>query len=187
MPKINSTIEKIVSAVEKLSEWSGKTSSWLVLGMVAVMSYEAAVRYIFDSPTIWAHELTTMLYGSYCLLVGAYTYLYNGHVRMDAIYRRFSRRTKATVDFFTGWLALGFLGAFLLMMTEHTVESWAYAEYSTGSPWAPPLYPFKAALAVAVLLLLLQHIAWLTRNLALMLNKKGFLPKLQKEHTDGSN
>lgn len=173
MPKMISTIGKIVSAIEKLSEWSGKTSSWLILGMVAVMSYEAAVRYIFDSPTIWAHETTTMLYGSYCLLVGAYTYLKDGHVRMDAIYRRFSGRTKATVDFFTGLLALGFLGAFFTVLTKHAVQSWVYAEYSTWSPWAPPLYPFKAALAVAALLLLLQQIVWLIRNFVLMLNKKG--------------
>ncbi len=173
MAKIISAIEKMVSSIEWLSEWSGKASSWLILGMLAAMGYEVVVRYIFASPTIWAHELTTMLYGSYCLLVGAYTYLNDGHVRMDAVYRLFPRRGKAIADFFTGLLALGFLGAFLFMTTKHAIRSFAYAEYSTWSPWAPPLGPFKAALAVAALLLLLQQIVWLIRNFAVMLNKTG--------------
>jgi len=168
-------MEKIVFVIEKISKWSGKTFSWLVLIMIAIICYEAMVRYLFASPTIWAHELATMIYGSYCLMMGAYAYLYNGHVRMDALYRRFSRRTKATVDLFTGLLTLGFLSAFSLILVKHAVRSWALSEYSTLSPWGPLLYPFKAALAVAALLLLLQQIAWLIRNFAVVLNKKGFL------------
>jgi len=172
---------KIVSAIEKVSKWSGKTFSWLILGMIVVISYEVVARYLFASPTTWAHELTTMMYGSYCLLMGAYTYLDNGHIRMDVLYHRFSRRRKATVDFFTGLLALGFLGTFFLMLVKYTVKSWAILEFSTWSPWEPPLYPFKAALALAVLLLLLQQIAWLIRNFAVMLNKKGFLTEFSIE------
>ena len=120
------------------------------------------------------HELATMIYGSYCLMMGAYTYLYNGHVRMDALYHRFSRRTKATVDLFTGLLALGFLSTLSLMLVKHAVTSWALSETSTLSPWEPILCPFKATLAVTALLLLLQQIAWLIRNFAVVLNKKGF-------------
>ena len=168
-------IEKIVVAVEKLSKWSGKTCSWLVLVMLAAMGYEVMARYVFSSPTIWAHELTTLLYGGYCLLVGAYTYLNDEHVRMDIVYNRFSRRTKAKLDFFTGLLTLGFLDVFLFVMAKQTVLSWAALEYSTYSPWEPPIYPFKAVMVVATLLLLLQHIVWLTRNFAVMLNKAGFL------------
>ena len=168
-------MEKIVFVIEKVSKWSGKAFSWLVLGIIVVISYEVVARYLFASPTTWAHELTTMMYGSYCLMVGAYTYLYNGHVRMDVLYRRFSRRRKATVDLFTGLLALGFLGIFSLTLVKYTVKSYTLLEYSTYSPWGPPLYPFKAALALAALLLLFQQIAWLIRNFAVMLNKKGFL------------
>ena len=177
MAKITSAIEKVVHSIEWVSEWSGKMFSWLILGMLAAMGYEITARYIFNSPTIWAHELTTMLYGSFTLLCGAYAYLNDGHVRMDAVYRLFSKRKKATADFFTGLLALGFLGTFLFVTGKHAVSSWVHAEYSTWSPWAPPLGPFKTAVAVAVLLLLLQQIVWLIRNFAIMLNIKSSLTK----------
>ncbi len=177
MAKVISAIEKVVYSIEWVSEWSGKASSWLILGMLAAMGYEITARYIFNSPTIWAHELTTMLYGSFTLLAGAYTYLNDGHVRMDAVYRLFPRRKKATADFFAGLLVLGFLGTFLFITAKHAAKSWAYAEYSTWSPWKPPLGPFKTALAVAVLLLLLQQIAWLIRNFTIMLNIKSSLTK----------
>ena len=178
MTKIVSAIEKVVYSIEWVSEWSGKMFSWLILGMLAAMGYEITARYIFNSPTIWAHELTTMLYGSFTLLCGAYAYLNDGHVRMDAVYRLFSKRKKATADFFTGLLVLGFLGMFLYITGEHAASSWAHAEYSTWSPWQPPLGPFKTALAVAVLLLLLQQIVWLIRNFTIMINKKGFLTEV---------
>ncbi len=172
---------KIISAVEKLSKWSGKVLSFAILIMVGAVCFEVVARYVFNNPTEWAHELTTMLYGSYCLLVGAYTHLNKEHVRMDAIYQRFSRRTQATVDFFTGLLAVGFLGTYLVIACQFALRSWAVREFSGWSPWEPPLYPFKMVIALAVLLLLLQQIAWLIRNFAVMLNKKGFLTEPSKE------
>lgn len=157
-----------IRAVEWLSLWSGKTFGWLILGMVGALVCEVVMRYLFSSPTDWAYELTTMFYGSYCVLVGAYTHLLNGHIRMDVVYSHFSMRTRAKVDFITGWLSIGFLVTMLWVSGKFALISWSAREYSSATTWAVPLYPFKSTFPVAVLLLLLQQIVVMIRNYRMM-------------------
>jgi TRAP-type mannitol/chloroaromatic compound transport system permease small subunit len=106
-----------------------------------------------------------MLFGAYCIIAGAYTHRYDGHVRMDVIYGTWSTRTKAVADTITSFLTLVFLGVFLWLSIKNSVESWRVLEYS-GSAWGPPVYPLKTIISVGVFLLLLQAIANFIRYLA---------------------
>jgi TRAP-type mannitol/chloroaromatic compound transport system permease small subunit len=160
----NTSESGFIRAVEWLSLWSGKTFSWLILGMIGALAVEVVLRYFFSSPTDWAYELTTMFYGSYCVLVGAYTHVRKGHIRMDAIYNSFSRRTQAKMDFVTGWLALGFLGMMAWIALKFAVQSWKVREYSSATTWEAPLYPFKFTIVVGAVLLMLQQIVVMIRD-----------------------
>ena len=149
--------------------------------MIIPICIEVVSRYFFARPTSWAHELTTMIYGSYCVLLGAYTHLNDGHVRMDAVYRTFSDRTKATVDFLTGLGGLAFLVLFFWVAARTAGESWAIREFSSRTAWEPPMYPFKTALAVAVLLFILQHIVTLIRNFSVMAYRKDLFTQTEAD------
>jgi len=160
----NHSESRFIRAVEWLSLWSGKTFAWLILGMVGALLIEVVMRYVFSAPTNWAYEATTMLYGSYCLLVGAYTHLNKGHIRMDVLYDRFTPRTRAKMDFATGWLAVGFLGVLIWVSLKFAVASWRMGEYSSATTWQVPMYPFKFTIPLAAFLLLLQQIVVMIRN-----------------------
>ena len=41
--------------------------------MVGSLVYEVVARYVFDSPTLWAYDMTFMFYGSFFMLGAAYT------------------------------------------------------------------------------------------------------------------
>jgi len=168
-------MQRFIHIQDMVSEWSGKAISWMLLGMVGVVGYEVVARYLFNAPTNWGHETATMLYGSYCMLAGAYTLLHKGHVRMDALYRLLPRRGRAGFDCFTGLLTIGFLVLFLWAAIDFTVVSWVTQEFSPRSPWKPPLYPFKSMLTLAVLLILLQTVVVFIRDLLVLL-KRGKLP-----------
>ena len=157
---------------EMVSEWSGRLVSWSIIVMVGVLIWEIARRYIFSAPTTWAHELSTMLYGSSFIIAGAYTLLHRQHVRMDAIYRLFPRRVRAVLDCVTGLLAISLLVLFLWVSIKFTADSWAMREFSGASTWAPPLHPFKAAITLGVLLTLLQAIVRFIRDLSVLLGLK---------------
>lgn len=174
--------EKPIQYIELLSKWTGKTCSWMILGIIGTIGYEVVSRYFFNKPTAWAHELSTMLFGSYCILVGAYTHLNNGHVRMDALYRRLSPKMQAKFDFFTGIPALCFLIIFFIIVTQFAIKSWKIREFSSMTSWAPPLYPLKMAIAVGVLLLIFQQVAVMIRSLFMITGKEDLLNKISSNN-----
>ena len=154
---------RILRYVDMISEWSGRLVSYLVIGMFLVLIYEIILRYVFQSPTVWAHETAQMMYGVHGLMAGAVALLYGTHVRMDAFYSRWSERTKAKVDSATALLMLSFLSLFLWEAGKAGVHSFIIQEISRTA-WGPPIWIYKLFFPIAVLLVLLQAIADLIRN-----------------------
>ena len=150
--------------IDKISEWAGRIASYLVLLMIAILIYEIIVRSIFGKPTLWGYEMAGMLFGVYCIVVGAYTHKLDGHVRMDVFFGKWRPRTKARAEVVTSFLTIGFLVIFLWLSVSNAWESWALLEYS-GSAWGPPLFPLKTMICIGVLLLLLQAVVHFIRNL----------------------
>lgn len=164
-----STLSQYLAYQDRVSEWIGRTFSWLCLAMIAGLCYEVGARYLFNSPTAWAHETTTMLYGTFCILAGVYTHKHHGHVRSEVIYNLFSTRGRAVLDVITGTIGLVVFGVFFVVTFNFAADSWAIKEVSSKSTWAPIVYPFKSVLPLAVGLMILQSLVALIRSLCVAL------------------
>ncbi|MBI4628135.1 MAG: hypothetical protein HY729_05465, partial [Candidatus Rokubacteria bacterium] len=55
---------KTIRVIDAFTDWWGKIACWLILPMVLGLTYEVVARYGFNAPTIWAFDMTYMLYGS---------------------------------------------------------------------------------------------------------------------------
>ena len=66
--------------------------------MVAGLTYEVVARYLFNAPTVWAYDMTFMLYGTFFMLGSAYTLMRKGHIRTDTFYANWSPRVQGAVD-----------------------------------------------------------------------------------------
>ncbi len=161
---------RCIALQNAIAEFVGRAISWLCLGMIAALIYEVTVRYLFMSPTDWAHEATTMLYGAFGVLAGVYAHRHHGHVRSEVIYHLFPPRGRAVLDILTGLIGLVALSVFLLIAAQFAWDSWVMREVSSKSTWAPPIYPFKAILPLAVALLILQSLAHLAHDLMVLFN-----------------
>lgn len=166
-------IDKLLRVLDGISEWSGKTVSWLALVLTLILGYEIVMRYVFNAPTKWSFDISYMIGGSYFLLGEAYTLLKGKHVRIDIFYSRFSERKKAVVDivfylvfFFPLWAGL------LCTLVPYVYLSWITDERSMQGYWMPILYPFKTVMPVGILLFLLQGVAEFMRSV-LVLRKGG--------------
>lgn len=155
-------------SVDTISEWSGKIFAWLIIGMIAAITYEVVARYIFNAPTIWAYDMTYMLYGTLFMMGAAYTLRHGAFIRVDVFYRRFPPRQKAIIEscmyllfFFPPLIVL------LLKGIDYAQFAWHIKETTLMSPWRAPIYPFKTVLPVGVGLLLLQGVVEFIRNLAI--------------------
>ncbi|MCL7465065.1 TRAP transporter small permease subunit [Phaeovulum sp. NW3] len=160
-----SVLARYLVAQDGLSDLVGRAISWLTLVMIGALVWEIGARYFLNAPTVWAHELSTMLYGGFCILAGSYTLRHQGHVRSEVVYGLLPPRARAACDVVVYVLALMVLVVFLDMAIDFAATSWAAREYSARSIWQPPLYPFKTVLPVAVGLLALQVVAELLRAL----------------------
>jgi len=146
-----------------LSDWVGRATSWLTLGIIGVLIFEVVARYMLNAPTIWGHELSTMFFGALSILAGSYTLRHQGHVRSDVIYRLLPGRGQAFCDVVIFTLALVVLAIVLQMAVDFAYHAWNIGEFSNRSVWRPPLWPIKATIPLAVALLMLQCLAELVR------------------------
>ena len=161
-------VETVVHAIDTFQERFGKAISFLTVGMMSVIAVEVVLRYVFNSPTLWAQETAQFFYGTYCILGGAYVLLHKAHVGMDIVYTRFSPRVRAIIDLFTSPLVFLYLGVMLWQGTVFALKSVGVFEVSI-TVWAPPIWPVKLMLPLAALLFFIEGIVKLVRDLAIVI------------------
>ena len=54
--------------LDAITRFVGRAVAWLIVPMVASLVYEVIARYVFDAPTLWAYDMTYMLYGTFFML-----------------------------------------------------------------------------------------------------------------------
>ena len=135
---------------------------WSVVA-VFVYFYEVVARYVFNSPTNWAHEGMFLMFGMQYLLAGGYALREDAHVRVDVIYMRFSLRTKAMIDVFTSIFFFIFTIALLWTGVTFFNDSASVWEVSF-TEWAIQFWPIKATIFIGAALIILQGLAKLIRD-----------------------
>jgi len=156
-----------------LNEWMAKIASWFALILTLVVSYDVSMRYFFHAPTIWAFEISWMLYAAHFLLGFTYVLHLGGHVRVDVVYDKFSPRVKAILD--TAFLLVCLLPVCFVVViygTPYAYRSWAIREGSHFTLWAPAAYPIKTLIPLVFLMLGVQGILEVLRQVKLIKNKK---------------
>jgi len=150
----------LVRGIDRIAIWSGWLFCWLAIPLVGGLTYEVFARYAFHAPTIWAFDVSYMLYGSHFMLGAAYTLYRGGHIRTDIFYQNWSVRTRGLVDstlylffFFPGMALFFWMG---LQEALHAID---IREVSDASAWRPPLYPFKCVIPLSAFLLIVQGIS----------------------------
>jgi len=151
---------KTIRAVDSFSEWSGKAVAWLIVPLFLSLTYEGIARYAFNAPTLWAFDLSYMLYAALFMLGAHYTLLKGAHIRTDMLWEKFSPRTKGRIDA-AAYLFFFFPAMILLFYAsvDEAWHSWQMGELSEQTAWRPILWPFKAVVPLTALLLLVQGVS----------------------------
>ena len=154
-----------IRIIDRFTDTTGTLISLLALPLVGAVAYEVVSRYVFHAPTTWAYDVTYMLYGTLFMLGAAYALHKGAHVRTDFFWESFSIRTRGIIDsisyvvfFFPALAILGYIGL------EEAIYAFSIGEQSDQSPWRPLLWPFKAVVPLACLLLLIQGVSELIKS-----------------------
>ncbi|MGM0694006.1 MAG: TRAP transporter large permease subunit [Pseudomonadota bacterium] len=161
------------AAVDRISGFFGRYVAYWALIAPFVFAYEVLMRYAFNSPTNWAHESMTLMFGMQYLIAGAFALREGGHVRVDILYSRARPANKAALDLLTSVFFFIFTIALLVTgwkffsqsVSDRFFFGSSYANETSFTEWSIQFYPVKFMLFFGALLLLLQGIAQLIRDL----------------------
>ncbi|KAB2919545.1 MAG: TRAP transporter small permease subunit [Hyphomicrobiaceae bacterium] len=154
-----------IRIIDTFTDLTGSLFAWLAVPLVGAVAYEVIARYIFNAPTIWAFDVTYMLYGALFMLGAAYALHKGAHIRTDFFWEAFSPRTKGLIDtvsyvvfFFPSLTALG------VISYNEAFYAFQINETSDQTPWRPVLWPFKYVVPIACLLLMIQGFSELLKS-----------------------
>ena len=164
-------LRKIRKGIDALNEYIGMVAKFILLAIVFCLCYEVIARYAFNSPTIWAQDLSTQALCALGALGGGYALLYNQHVRVDVFWGSWSERKRAIVDLCTSFLFLIYLVVLIYRTTEMAIDSWTFQERA-ASVFAPPLYYIKTVIPIGAILLFLQGISKIIHDIVAVVTGK---------------
>ena len=159
--------------VDQVSTRIGHAVSWMTLLMVLITMYDVIMRYIFKAGSIWIQEAEWHLFAANFMLAASWTLLRNGHVRVDLFYVKFSAKTKAWVDLIGSiFFLLPFCALIVYSSIPFVSDSWAIWEGSSDPGGLPARYILKSVIPLTFMLLALQGISEIVKNVA-AITKRG--------------
>jgi len=160
---------RFVRIIDKISEWTGAFSAWLVIPLMLVVMYEVVCRHFFNAPTTWGYDTCWMLFAAQFLIGGAFTLLRNGHIRIDIVYSILSDRAKLIYD-----TLIVFFIIFIPMIVftwagvMFAADAWMSGEKLSTTNWFFPAGPSKSLIPIGFFLLALQCLAETIRNIKVL-------------------
>jgi TRAP-type mannitol/chloroaromatic compound transport system permease small subunit len=168
-------VQRFLFTIDRISAWSGKAVSWVILLSTFLITYDILMRYLskpFGDPirAIWftytfSYDMSYYLYAILFMLAGAYALSRAQMVRGDIFYRLWPVKVQGAVDLFL--YVFAFWPAIIALVSvgaQWAAASWAIGERSFTTGAAPPLYPLKTVIPLAALLMAIQGVAETVRS-----------------------
>ncbi len=89
---------RLSKAIDGINEFVGRGIGWLVLAAVLISAGNAIMRKAFDIGSNAYLEIQWYLFAAVFMLGAGYVFLRNGHVRIDFVSGKLSKRTNTIID-----------------------------------------------------------------------------------------
>jgi TRAP-type mannitol/chloroaromatic compound transport system permease small subunit len=162
-------MEQLASFLDRINHRVGMTARWFALLMVLLQFGVVLLRYVFGFSSIALNESVLYLHSALFMLGAGYTLLIDDHVRVDIFYAKLATRGKARIDAFGhALLLLPSMTALLYWSWPSVRNSWAIWEGPISVGGIPALWLMKSLIPAFCLLLILQSLACLMRQILLL-------------------
>jgi len=174
--------DKLADLIDRLNEWIGRFTGWLVVALVLLVCYDVAMRYLFQAGSVGLQELEWHIFALIFLLGAAYTLKHDEHVRVDVLYqsRRMTPRRRAMVNLFGClFMLLPFCMLMIVSALPFVEMSFGWAESSPDPGGLPYRWLLKAMIPTGFALLALQGLALSIRSLQIILKPEASTQEAQ--------
>ena len=159
-------LKAYVYYVDGFNRRIGRLMMYGIFIMVGILMW-SSISKTFFMPSLWTLESAQFCMVAYYILGGAYAIQLNANVRMDLFYGEWPLKKRAWVDVFTVFFLLFYLGVLLYGGIESLLYSFEYDQRSRTA-WRPLLWPIKALMCFGFVLMLLQSISQLIKDVAMI-------------------
>lgn len=150
-------MNKIIKAIELMSEFAGKLAYYLIIPLTLIVFYTIIMRRFFGNYPDWGFESTIFLFGIMILLSGADTLRTKGHISVDIIQQYIKGKPAQVLNVFITGLIIVIAVLLMWKGIDLSLESTMIQERSAHqTSFNPPIWWFKWFIPLAGLLLLLQ-------------------------------
>ncbi|WP_067335215.1 TRAP transporter small permease subunit [Stappia indica] len=138
---------------------------------MAILINEVALRYIFNAPTIWAHETTIFLCGVAFIYGGLYCTARDRHIRVVLIYDVLPPSARRLLDIAISLIcaaasAMFAYAAWLMVQRAAFRPDGSFRLETSGSAWDPPFPGLLKVFLLAVLAVMALQFLVLAVNYA---------------------
>lgn len=153
-----------LTPIDRLSLWLGRVLSWVFLVAVVLTAWEVVMRYVFNSPTVWVHDLVIALSALAFIFGGAYALQRAEHIRISSLYDRMPLPWRRACDLLNALAVIVFTAAVGWAAWHQALLAIELGETS-GRAWDVPIpVVVKTGLAAGVTLMILQAVVNLVRT-----------------------
>lgn len=174
---------RYVRVVDAINHRVGRVIMFGIFAMMAILLW-STISKLTEAPSLWTLEGAQFAMIAYFFLGGPYAIQMGSHVRMDLFYETWSLRRKAVFDAVTVFCLIGYLAVLLWGAAGSTAYSLGYfgsepfaflGGLLVGSEeigtlersrtiFRPYLWPIKTVMCIGLLLMLLQAVAELCKD-----------------------
>lgn len=160
-------MEVLADRLDLINRAVGRVVRWLALIMVLVQFAIVVLRYVFGISSIAVNESVLYMHAVFFMLGAGYTLLVDDHVRVDIFQAKASDDGKARIDVLGHILLLVPSMLALLYWSWPSVRNaWAIFEGPISVGGIPAVFLLKSLIPAFCILLLIQSLACLMRNIA---------------------
>ena len=170
----------VIKGIDTFTELTGNVVAWLSVPLVLIVFWEVFSRYVLNTPTDWAYDMSYMLYSAIFMLGAHFALKRGAHIRTDMLWEKFSIPTKGKIDFYA-YIVLFFPGMILLFgaSVDDAWRAFMMDERSEQTVWRPLLWPLKSVVPLTAALLLVQGVSEILKSWFMMRTGREF------EHKEG--
>ncbi|MFH0914127.1 MAG: TRAP transporter small permease [Chloroflexota bacterium] len=158
----NSKTPWLLKVRQNGSTWLAIASGLLILSLIVVVTYEVWMRFVLQEPTGWAVEIPRLMFLNILFLGLAYATRTGGHVSLDVVTMRLSRRPNGLLMALTSFLALGVSSVLLWQTVSILVDSYT-EQWRTATVVPVVEWPFYIFMPIGSFVMCLE---WLGKTIA---------------------
>ena len=161
---MNQSDKKSPGFIGRLNQGIGVIGQVGLVFMVASITYDVILRYVFIAPTHWALEVNTFLLAFLCVIPAGDVLRVGSQIRITFLYDRLRPAVKARLDILRAAAGLFFCSIMIWKGWDMAWKAWLHNDRMSTSLGTPMVIPYLF-LPVGFLLLALQYLSHVTGTL----------------------